>query len=480
MIRKSFIWLLSILVLTVSIISQPRVLYAQETASAPTFKTEELDQMLAPIALYPDEVLSNVLMASTYPLEIVQAARWRKEPVNAKLKGDALSKALEEKDWDPSVKALTQFPDVLDMMSDKLEWTQKLGDAFLAQQEDVFGRIQFLRQKADEAGNLKTTKQQKVTKQERTSPPPGGEASSSTQSVYYVIEPADPEVVYVPVYEPAVVYGSWWYPSYPPYYWNWYPGSTLVSGFFWGTGFAVANSLWGWNHCDWNRGNIDIDVNRYNNINVNRAKITSNTWNHNPAHRGAVPYRDKVSREKFSKNDKLKDARQDFRGFDKSAVQDKLGADSAAKIKDKLGEGGGQKIKDKVGDGGAANIKDKLGEGGGQKIKDKAAAGGLDKAKDRIGDGGGQKVKDKAGNIKSKNAVNKAASRDIKKPAAKPAAKALDVKPKAQVKQHVDRGNVSRKSAASHPSAGRAKAGPRPGGGGGRAKRGGGGGGRRR
>lgn len=123
MIRKSFIWLLSILVLTVSIVSQPRVLYAQETASAPTFKTEELDQMLAPIALYPDEVLSNVLMASTYPLEIVQAARWRKEPVNAKLKGDALSKALEEKDWDPSVKALTQFPDVLDMMSDKLEWT---------------------------------------------------------------------------------------------------------------------------------------------------------------------------------------------------------------------------------------------------------------------------------------------------------------------------------------------------------------------
>jgi Protein of unknown function (DUF3300) len=113
----------------------PQSLQAQEAAKAQTFKTEELDQMLAPIALYPDDLLSNVLMASTYPLEVVQAARWRAEPANTKLQGDALAKALEAQSWDPSVKSLVQFPDVLQTMSEKLEWTQKLGDAFLAQQE---------------------------------------------------------------------------------------------------------------------------------------------------------------------------------------------------------------------------------------------------------------------------------------------------------------------------------------------------------
>ncbi len=120
------------------------------------FSKEELDQILAPIALYPDDLLSSVLMASTYPLEVVQAARWVKEPADAKLKGDAFEKALENQDWDPSVKSLTPFPEVLEMMSDQLEWTQKLGDAVLAQEADVMEQIQYLRDKADEAGNLET------------------------------------------------------------------------------------------------------------------------------------------------------------------------------------------------------------------------------------------------------------------------------------------------------------------------------------
>ncbi len=128
----------------------PALTHAQIPAGSKPFKIEELDQLLAPIALYPDELLTKVLMASTYPLEIVQASRWRKEPANAKLTGTALSKALEQKDWDPSVKALSQFSDVLHTMSEKLDWTQKLGDAFLAQQSDVMDRIQFLRRKADE------------------------------------------------------------------------------------------------------------------------------------------------------------------------------------------------------------------------------------------------------------------------------------------------------------------------------------------
>ena len=129
------------------------------------FSKQQLDQMLAPIALYPDDLLTNVLMASTYPLDVVQAARWRKEPENTRLKGDALANALAPNDWDPSVKALVQFPQVLDTMSDKLDWTQKLGDAFLSQQDEVMDEIQVLRAKADDAGNLKSNKQQTVTKQ---------------------------------------------------------------------------------------------------------------------------------------------------------------------------------------------------------------------------------------------------------------------------------------------------------------------------
>ena len=119
--------LVALMMIAVASVSSVR---AQDASAQPVFKTEELDQMLAPIALYPDDVLANVLMAATYPLEIAQAARWRKDSSNAKLKGDALTKALEAKSWDPSVKALTQFTDVLQLMSDELEWTQKLGDAF--------------------------------------------------------------------------------------------------------------------------------------------------------------------------------------------------------------------------------------------------------------------------------------------------------------------------------------------------------------
>jgi Protein of unknown function (DUF3300) len=285
----------------------PALAHAQDAEAEKPFTTAELDQMLAPIALYPDELLSNVLMASTYPLDVVQAARWRNDAANAKLDGDALAKALEAQEWDPSVKALVQFSDVIEQMADKLDWTQKVGDAFLAQQEDVMDRVQFLRAKADKNGSLKSNEQQKVVRQEK----------------YIVIEPAKPEVVYVPVYQPTVVYGSWWYPSYPPYYWYYgRPANAFVRGFFWGAaGVAVANSIWGWNRCDWGRGNININVNKYNQINVNRPKINNNTWKHKPAHRGAVPYRDKATRAKYGRDlEKKRKATRDYRGFDKSKV----------------------------------------------------------------------------------------------------------------------------------------------------------------
>jgi Protein of unknown function (DUF3300) len=286
-------------------------------------KKEELDQLLAPIALYPDDLLTNVLMASTYPLDVVQAARWRKEPANAKIKGDALVKALEPKDWDPSIKALVQFPDVLETMSDKLDWTQKLGDAFLAQQDEVMGEIQFLRQKAEAAGSLESNKQQTVST----------EAGAAGQEVI-VIEPASPETVYVPVYEPTVVYGPWWYPDYPPYYWP-YPDASYVNGFFWGTGIAIAGSIWGWNHFDWRRHDINVDVNKWNNINVNRSKITSGKWEHNAAHRGPVPYKNKEVREKYGKSERARAVSKDFRGFDTRLDKSKIGGRAAPKFQDK-------------------------------------------------------------------------------------------------------------------------------------------------
>ena len=170
----------------------------EENQESKSFKQEQLDQMLAPIALYPDDLLTQILMASTYPLEIVQAARWTKQ--NKNLKGDALTEALEKQDWDPSVKSLVNFPDVLSKMNENLEWTQNLGDAFLAQEKEVMDTIQNLRKKAQEAGNLKDTEQQKVVVEKET----------------IVIQPANPEAIYVPSYNPAVVYGAWPCPAFPP------------------------------------------------------------------------------------------------------------------------------------------------------------------------------------------------------------------------------------------------------------------------
>ncbi len=151
-------------------------------------------------------------------------------------------------------------------------------------------------------GSLKSNKQQKVVK----------------ETNYIIIEPASPQSVYVPVYQPTVVYGPWWYPAYPPYYWSYgQPGSAFISGFFWGTGVAIAGSLWGWGRCDWRRHDININVNKFNSININRTKITSNTWRHDPAHRKAVPYRDKVTREAYSARDQVRrEASRDFRGFE--------------------------------------------------------------------------------------------------------------------------------------------------------------------
>jgi len=295
---------------------------AQDSAQTATFSPEELEQIVAPIALYPDSLLAQVMMASTYPLEIVEAARWAKQ--HPGLKDKALDDALQSQTWDASVKSLVAFPQVLTMMNDELAWTQKLGDAFLAQQSDVMYAVQVLRSKAKAQGNLESGEQQRVI----VEPAPQGETTVIR------IEPASPQVVYVPTYNPTVVYGSWPYPSYPPY--SYYPpGYTAAASVLsFGIGMAVGSALWG--GYNWGGGyghgyghgyggDVDIDVNRYNSYsnNVTRNydrnsvnnKFQNGKWQHDGSHRKGVQYRDKGVQNKYGKGDRGNvQSREAFRG----------------------------------------------------------------------------------------------------------------------------------------------------------------------
>ena len=206
-----------------------------QPAAAPAqtlLKPAELDQLLAPIALYSDPLLTQTLIAATYPLEVVQADRWAKS--NKNLKGDALTAALAKQSWDDSVKSLVQVPTVLAMMGEQLDWTQKLGDAMLAQQADVMDSVQRLRARAQANGKLQSTKEQTVT------------VKTEDQKQYVVIEPASPTEIYVPYYEPAAVYGDWPYPDYAPYYFPPPPGyfaaGALATGIAFATGIAGSMS----------------------------------------------------------------------------------------------------------------------------------------------------------------------------------------------------------------------------------------------
>jgi len=302
-------WKYAVIGLAVICLALPATLFAQG-APAKVFKQEELEQLLAPIALYPDDLLTQILMASTYPLEVVQAERWAKQ--NKSLKGDALKAALEKQTWDDSVKALVPFPDVLTMMSEKLEWTQKLGDAFLAQQKDVMDTVQKLRRKAAEAGNLKSSKEQEVKK----------------EGDIIIVQAANPQVVYVPAYNPTVVYGAWAYPAYPPYpVYAYPPGAAL---FTFTMGVAVGAAWYGHGcHADYHGGSVNID--RNTNINIDRSGRPEQRpsggggkgeqWKHNPEHRQGVSYRDQGTRDKYSPTNRAAvDNRQGNRGYDKPSA----------------------------------------------------------------------------------------------------------------------------------------------------------------
>src|SRR5690349_13948585 len=351
---KTSVWLLILL------LAVPPGAIAQQSEANTVFKQEELEQLVAPIALHPDSLIAQILMASTYPLDVALADRWTKQ--NASLKGDALTKALESQDWDPSVKSLVNFPQVLAMMSEQLDWTQKLGDAFLADQKKVLDTIQSLRVKAQSAGHLESNKEQKVIVEEKI----------------IKIEPANPQVVYVPTYNPTVVYGAWPYPAYPPYYY-YPPGYVATSMMAFGAGVAMG-AAWGyaWGNTNWNGGDVDIDVDRNTNINrnINRDQAKQNLqqrgqtnqrgqgkWQHNPEHRKGVSYRDQGTAGKFnrvSSNDAIK-SREQFRGRAEQGRQalSRNGGGDRGGVGDRGGGGGSQ-----IGGGNRAGAADRGGGGG--------------------------------------------------------------------------------------------------------------------
>jgi len=365
------------------------LLSAGPVAAADTqFSQAQLEEMIAPIALYPDDVLSTVCIAATYPLEVVEADRWRKQ--NASLQGEALQKALEQQDWDPSVKSLINFPDVLDRMSQNLQWTQDLGDAFLSQRSQLMDAAQRLRAKAYDAGTLKTTSQQTVTR----------DAAQNT----IVVQPANPQTVYVPTYAPATVYGPTYAPPPTPYYPSFWatPGGAVTAGVLgFGAGIATTaliGSAFNWHdhdvyvhnnyggggyHGGGYHGNANVNVNK--NIDVNRTNVRAKgeKWQFNPEHRRGVRYRDPATAQKFQSRDRIANQqrvdRDAARGFDRSGGG-KLGQPGAGQGANRPGGGQGAK---QLGGGQLANR-----PGGDQGAK-RQGGGGRGQAGNRPGLPGG-------------------------------------------------------------------------------------------
>jgi hypothetical protein len=387
-IKGFFSQQLSWMVVVLLILSGGVMAHSAEGAQQKAFSQEQLEQLIAPVALYPDSLLTQILMASTYPLEVVKASNWTKQ--NKGLKGNALTAALEKQDWDPSVKSLVNFPKVLAMMTDQIDWTQKLGDAFLAQQKDVMDTVQRLRAKAQAQGNLKTTKEQKVS------------TDKSTQTI--IIESANPQVIYVPSYSPTIVFGVWWYPAYPPYVFpppyppppppppgppppqpppgphtgpapgpqpgptpgpppgphtgqpaGTTPGHAPVS---YASGISKG-SAWGyaWGQADWKKGDVNMDVNRNVNINrnidrtkyqqqyQNKGQVNSagkGSWQHDAEHRQGVAYRDNATAQKYGQQTgRSSQARSSSRGYGSSSARADAGSRQAGSIDKAGGRGTG-------------------------------------------------------------------------------------------------------------------------------------------
>jgi Protein of unknown function (DUF3300) len=304
---------------TLLMYSQPTpTAQTQSAEAAPKIPPDQLDSLVSPIALYPDPLLAQTLAASTYPLELIQLQQWLLK--NPGLKDKALADAVAKEPWDPSVQAMAGLPDVVKRLADDIQWTTDLGNAFLSQQNDVMDAVQRMRKKAQDSGNLKSTEQQRV------------ETKVVESKSVIVVEQANPQVVYVPSYDPVVVWGSPIYP-YPPIYYP--PAGYYAAGMAISFGVGVAMGAfwsggWGWG-CGWSNNNININnnnnFNRNSNFNGNRNNIGSgnrpsqqpgrgggvgdrgnlggggnrgdSSWSHRPEHRGGAPYRDRATADRF-------------------------------------------------------------------------------------------------------------------------------------------------------------------------------------
>jgi hypothetical protein len=274
-----------------------------QTSPASQRSPARLGQMLAPIALYPDDLLADVLAAATYPLDVVEAARWLQDPQNAALKGDQLFAALQQKSWDPSVKSLTPFPRILRMLDANLEWTEQLGEAYLANPAAVLDAVQRLRRRAQSAGRL-VTMSQEIVRTER-------EPTHIEETV--TIETPSPEVAYVPICDPSFAYGPWPYPDYPPFFPT-FAGAT-IGGCGWITGPIIAPFV-----LNFRTRHIEIDPKRLALFDRDRDRkrdrdhALGEEWRHDPAHRGNVPYRDAAVSALFGRGTPAANFNPAFRG----------------------------------------------------------------------------------------------------------------------------------------------------------------------
>ena len=365
---------------------------------------DQLDSLVAPIALYPDPLLAQVLAASTYPLELIQLQQWLTK--HKDLKDKALADAVAKQPWDPSVQAMAALPDVAKRLADDIQWTTDLGNAFLAQQADVMDAVQRMRKKAQDKGNLKSSEQIKV------------ETKAVESKTVIVVEQAKPEVVYVPSYDPVVVYGAPAYP-YPPIYYPPPPpsGWAIAGGMALSFGVGVAMGAmwsggWGWG-CGWGHNDVNINVNNNFNRNTNiqggnrtnvsggnRTNVSGGnrasgqgggSWQHNPQHRGGAPYSDRSTANKFGGT-----ARGDSLANRQAGARDQIGRQGGsvggnrggAGVSDRTAGGRGDRTAGGAGERGGAGVSDRSSGAGGDRVGNRSvsdrSAGG-----DRSAFGGG-------------------------------------------------------------------------------------------
>ena len=346
---------------------------------------EQLDSLVAPIALYPDPLLSQSLVASTYPLEIIQLQQWLTQ--NGNLKGKALTEAAMKQDWDPSVQGMAVLPDVVKQLAQNIKWTTDLGNAFLAQQSEVMDAVQRMRAKAKDKGNLTSTEQQKV------------ETKVVESKQVIVIEPSSPDVVYVPSYDPTVIYGPpvYAYPpiAYPPA--GYYAAGAAISfgigmmvGAAWGGGWGY-NAGWG--------GNNTININNNNNFNRNsnfqggnRNQVNGgnrNNWQHNPKHRGGAPYGDRGTANKFggtTRGDSLQNRQASAR-----QNQGRQGGNSGRASAGTMDRGGTRNasVKERGGNRGGGSVGTGSRSGSGDRVGNRSVSGSGSRTNSAFGGAGG-------------------------------------------------------------------------------------------